>query len=271
MSEHTDEASLNNQSISSSENPSAEIITETKQDVENMEVHHHAHHGGKKTWKSYFWEFLMLFLAVFCGFMAEYQLEHVIENQKEKEYINSMVEDLKADTAQANSIFKNINKRAMQVDSLLTELAGTAILSNSNNAFRLWNEGRGFPDFIYTDRTIQQLKNSGSLRLIRNHEVSDSIIYFDRLVRTMLVEQNLMNEYLNDRSQYNAFFNFIAFRKNENTPVPLMGKNKESLNKIYADQEFWKSRLLRYAKRIKIINQTAGNLIGFIKTKYELN
>ncbi|MEJ7674922.1 MAG: hypothetical protein WKF59_20040 [Chitinophagaceae bacterium] len=36
----------------------------------------------KKTWKSYFWEFLMLFLAVFCGFLAEYQLEHKIEKDR---------------------------------------------------------------------------------------------------------------------------------------------------------------------------------------------
>ena len=36
-----------------------------------MELHHHAHHEGKKNWKSYFWEFLMLFIAVFCGFLAE--------------------------------------------------------------------------------------------------------------------------------------------------------------------------------------------------------
>ena len=40
---------------------------------DTMEVHHHTHpdsHRGheKKSWKSYFWEFLMLFLAVFCGF-----------------------------------------------------------------------------------------------------------------------------------------------------------------------------------------------------------
>jgi len=50
---------------------------------ELMEVHHHAHHDhGKKNWKSYFWEFLMLFLAVFVGFMAEYQLEHKIEKDR---------------------------------------------------------------------------------------------------------------------------------------------------------------------------------------------
>ena len=48
---------------------------------ENMEVHHHAHHKEKRTWKSYFWEFLMLFLAVFLGFLAENQREHFIEHK----------------------------------------------------------------------------------------------------------------------------------------------------------------------------------------------
>ena len=43
-----------------------------KPETEDMEVHHHAHHEhGKKNWKSYFWEFLMLFLAVSLGFYAE--------------------------------------------------------------------------------------------------------------------------------------------------------------------------------------------------------
>lgn len=63
----------------SSENKSA--IIHPKSDTEEMEVHHHTHHEhGKRNWKSYFWEFLMLFLAVFCGFLAEYQLEHTIEH-----------------------------------------------------------------------------------------------------------------------------------------------------------------------------------------------
>ena len=81
MAENTEEEHLDNPPTTQSENPSDEIIpnkdTETinpNQETEVMEVHHHAHHEGKKNWKSYFWEFLMLFLAVFCGFLAEYQL-----------------------------------------------------------------------------------------------------------------------------------------------------------------------------------------------------
>jgi hypothetical protein len=60
-----------------------------------MEVHAHSHNHGKKNWKAYFWEFLMLFLAVFCGFLAEYQLEHKIEKDRELQYIRSLYEDLK--------------------------------------------------------------------------------------------------------------------------------------------------------------------------------
>ncbi len=40
-----------------------------------MDVHHHSHHEGKKNWKSYFWEFLMLFFAVFYASIAEYHLD----------------------------------------------------------------------------------------------------------------------------------------------------------------------------------------------------
>ena len=64
-----------------------------------MEVHHHAHSShGKKNWKSYFWEFIMLFLAVFCGFLAEYQLEHLIEKEREKQLAKSFYQELKGDS-----------------------------------------------------------------------------------------------------------------------------------------------------------------------------
>jgi hypothetical protein len=64
-----------------------------------MEVHHHAHTPRKK-WHHYFFEFLMLFLAVTLGFFVENQREHYIENQREKVYVRSMIDDLKLDTVE---------------------------------------------------------------------------------------------------------------------------------------------------------------------------
>ena len=71
------------------ENPPGEMIPAKENEpvilsaeTDNMEVHHHAHHEGKKNWKSYAWEFLMLFFAVFFGFLAQNFLEHRLENEK---------------------------------------------------------------------------------------------------------------------------------------------------------------------------------------------
>jgi hypothetical protein len=41
---------------------------------------------------------------------------------------------------------------------------------------------------IYTDRTIEQLKNSGNFRLIRNTAVSDGIIAYDGYVKNFVIK-----------------------------------------------------------------------------------
>ncbi len=101
--------------------PTINYQLSTEQD---MEVHHHTHPAhGKKNWKSYFWEFLMLFLAVFCGFLAEYKLEQTIERHREKEYMQLMVEDLKKDTANINTMVAGNRILITGLDSLLDLLS----------------------------------------------------------------------------------------------------------------------------------------------------
>jgi hypothetical protein len=73
-----------------------------------MEVHAHSHTPRKK-WTHYFWEFLMLFLAVFAGFLAENQREHYVEHLREKQFINSLINDVKVDTARLNRLIENRN------------------------------------------------------------------------------------------------------------------------------------------------------------------
>jgi hypothetical protein len=68
------------------ENKLTSSSTNKKQASSIMEVHHHANHGDKKNWKSYFWEFLMLFLAVTLGFFVENQREHYIEHVRAKDF-----------------------------------------------------------------------------------------------------------------------------------------------------------------------------------------
>src|ERR1041384_5387023 len=82
-----------------------------------MEVHHHAHTSRKK-WTHYFWEFLMLFLAVFCGFLAENIREQQVEHHREKQYMESMIEDLASDTASLNTTITRAAAMQKGLDSL---------------------------------------------------------------------------------------------------------------------------------------------------------
>ena len=144
-----------------------------------MEVHAHSHTARKK-WTHYFWEFLMLFLAVFCGFMAENQREHMVEHQREKQYMSTMLEDLKADIPLIDSTIINweiINNSIDTVTNAITfplsNIDFPKIYRHLNPAFNIWS-------FRYNDRTITQLKNSGGFRLIRNKKVANKIIAYDQ-------------------------------------------------------------------------------------------
>src|SRR4051812_15016312 len=110
MAEKKDDKHLDNPTDTHLENPSDETIStkapetiSSNQETENMEVHHHAHHEGKKNWKSYFWEFLMLFLAVFCGYLAESYHTHSVNNDIEKRNMELVVDNLRDDVEKFNS------------------------------------------------------------------------------------------------------------------------------------------------------------------------
>ncbi len=285
MSESTDtsdetfENSINDESgkLSPENIPSVEsdIIT-LNQATENMETHaHHLHHApGKRFWH-YFYEFLMLFLAVFCGFLAENQREHMIEHQKEKEYIKSFAEDLKQDTGQLKKIIDILDETLIFKDSLLTELARPEIFNSSSRAYYFVFMSWYFPDFIYTDRTIQQLKNSGSMRLIRNKSVSDSIMDYDSKVRTLFIAQQQMNSLsLTFRLEGNKLFQKrllnLANRGFQNPPIPLLTTNKVDLEEFYNNMMEQKSSFIRLKMLDTDLLMRGARLIEFIKKQYRL-
>ena len=167
-----------------------------------MEVHSHTHTERKK-WTHYFWEFLMLFLAVFCGFLAEYQLEHKIEKDREKQFMQTMAEDLKSDSAQLNRLIKSRKSRIRELDTLFHVIANDEYLKDGRKVYALyefpyWDILRFFP----SDRTMQQLKNGGNLRLIRKRNVSNALIKYDVWVRNRKEYESLQAELATQINQH---------------------------------------------------------------------
>jgi len=164
-----------------------------------MEVHAHSHAHGKKNWKQYFWEFLMLFLAVFCGFLAEYQLEHKIEQDREKQYMRSMVEDLRSDTLMLENNITLRQSRLMMMDSLVVMLRSQDRNKYGNDIYYYARSISPPTNIFPNDGTIQQLKSSGNLRLIRNYNITSSIMAYDQNMRGVLFE---MGDEVEIRSEY---------------------------------------------------------------------
>jgi len=178
-----------------------------------MEVHAHTHTARKK-WTHYLWEFLMLFLAVFCGFLAEYQLEHTIEHQREKKYIKSMLHDLSRDTAAMTSHALFQSRAVVYADSLVRLLNSADPVSYSNNIYYYSRILSIFNPFFYSTATINQLKSSGSLRLINKSSIADSILnYYDIYAqRIQAVEANIEKEILDFRSAMGTVINAEVIR-----------------------------------------------------------
>src|SRR5688572_23142707 len=99
----------------------------------------------------------MLFLAVFCGFLAEYQLEHKIEKDLEKQFMQTMAEDLKSDSAELSGLIRRRKSRIRQLDTLFNIIANDEYLKEGRRVDELyelpyWDIVRFFP----SDRTMQQ-------------------------------------------------------------------------------------------------------------------
>jgi hypothetical protein len=174
-----------------------------------MEVHAHSHTARKK-WTHYFWEFLMLFLAVFCGFLAEYQLEHKIEKDREKQYIKSLVEDLGTDTSMLRQNIITRKSRISMIDSLVILLNSDQRDTKGNDIYYYARSSSPPANIFPNDGTIQQLKSSGNLRLIRKNNITKAVLAYDQKMRNVLFE---MGDEIEIRSEYRQLARKI-FRTN---------------------------------------------------------
>jgi len=148
--------------------------------IENMEVHHHAHHDhGKKNWKSYFWEFFMLFLAVFCGFLAEYQLEHKIENDRAKELAKSLYTELYEDSISLNKVIDLRLKKEAALKYLMQYFAKADFKQEADSAIRAMSFAyitvSNKTIFEPSDGVLMQLQSSGSRRYFKKQAIQDAI------------------------------------------------------------------------------------------------
>jgi hypothetical protein len=240
-----------------------------------MEVHHHAHTSRKK-WTHYFWEFFMLFIAVTLGFFVENQREHYIEHKRGEQYLKSFVEDLKTDTAGFSTIIRTYQIKEADLDHLYICYDSISLaLKPSECLKKIYAATIGYPDLIYTDRTLQQLKNAGGLRLIEEKD-ADSIIIYDQLLRylvkveaTSLQEmQTRVRETRNSVFAYSETMETEWERGRKPETVKLISTDKELLNKFFNEVMVYRFACRFQLRQIIKLKENATRLINFYTQKH---
>jgi hypothetical protein len=294
-----DDDSVQAQPVSEEQIPLVPEEPETKNlkpETETMEVHHHGHVHEKKKWKEYLFQFLMLFLAITLGFFVENQREHYIEHKRAKEFAGLLIDDLNVDIAELNRAHRTLSRIITAGDSL------ASLLSSQNTEkipggklyyYEYWSGWRW--QVISRDATLQQLKNSGSLRYIKNtlvrkvldYEESLKVIYLiqnkyesEKIENWNLVQKVFDNDYFDeldkikaarrDSSEKNFNVNdkeVIAFFS-KNIPLNTYDKNVLFELKNWARNSSWSYRI--QIGNLNSAIQKAQEAIYALKKEYRL-
>ena len=222
----------------------------------------------------------MLFLAVFCGFLAENLREHYVEKRHEKQFMISLVKDLELDTTQLNRIQRFRQDRLADIDSLTVFFAATDPKMVPLNKYNLIRALLGSMYFFQNSGTLDQLKNSGGLRLINNRSIVDSIEAYDQQIKRMVVRDHFESELGSENIHLvgKLFKNSTVLKIRADTM--LFGRNITAnqdipINGQYLDE--YLNHLMTFQDLIKvnlgvqtIIKNRAINLVASIKKEYQL-
>jgi hypothetical protein len=249
-----------------------------------MEVHHHPHAG--KGFKGYFLEFIMIFLAVTLGFFAEGIREGISDHSKEKEYISGMMQDLRDDTSSISTTVNELVNVSKLVDTMLIQLKNGApdpAVLNRVISSRFWT----YAGYSYNNRTVQQLKNSGNFRLLRNEAVADSILQYDNEINTIIIAQwndlkNTMYAYKDAEAKVVAYQQLYRIESSHyamafNDSVLIAGTrnslatNDAQLISLYYNRLFIHASLLHlFISNLDDSKVSAERLMTFITKQYSL-
>lgn len=251
---------------------------ENQLDVSNKEV---INTLKKKNWKSYLKEFFMLFLAVFCGFLAENYRESLSSQKIEKEYILSLVEDLKTDTANLSFYIAFRKEKSVLMDSLAEMMLSEQRNLFGNQMYFLARQVFNEQAFFYADGTIQQLKNAGNLRLIRKRNVVNALLAYEKKVKVLEGwDENDNRTKSTFREMGGKVFNSSELNKTMDSEMKfvmptsnpqLITDDFAIINEIAFQIHYLSKMTKGNSLRGESLKSDAGRLLELIQAEYNLN
>jgi hypothetical protein len=142
--------------------------------------------------------------------------------------------------------------------------------------------------FLYSNATITQLKSSGSLRLIKNDALADSIVQYDVWSQRIFTnDANIQNLVRDFRSSLGLIFHVVviskmsdnkmisntgsgSFIKRPDEVLPLITDDMKLINQMCVYAEFLGALYQSHFNAMTAQKSRAVKLIGFIKKDYHI-
>lgn len=232
-----------------------------------MEVHHHPKLDHKeKPWKEYVLEYIMIVLAVTTGFFAESLREHLGDTEKEETYIRSLKADLMIDTANISGCIQLQSLQVIAFDSLRNLLNKSSLDTGEiNTAYLFARISTRKKNFKPNDKTVVQLRNSGNFRLIKNTEIINQLIEYQKYLESYEYNSAF------DKSEAEHLYPYIARVFDPNVFETMVGNKLTSgpkgvdrptgINKIYNNDKTFIREFIYYLHQRKTSFQSELNLL----------
>ncbi len=236
-----------------------------------------------KPLRVYFYEGLMIFFAVSLGFIAENIRDTVAERNKERVLMESIITNLKIDTAALNVVIEGNLKKNRVFDSLIVlaneDLSDTVI---RKQFYGFFIAGTYMSLFLPSDAAIVQIKTDGGLGLISKKGVADSILNYDKGNESLLRHNQVYTEESDDlwEAGYTilelritkdlSYVDFFNGRKMTGRLPPPIVTDPDKLKVFFG--RLTRCLLLTQTNRNMMIRhrQRAENLIRFLSDTYDL-
>jgi hypothetical protein len=233
--------------------------------------------------KDRLFEFLLVFLAVFLGFWADRWRERLFEKERENQFMNTMYQDLKSDMSNFSMNIAKSNDVVRSTQRVVTLLNS---ISKYDSAISIYHYARSItlnaPFYQPNQRTYEQMKYSGELRLIKDKAVADSITsYYSSLV-WILTQDQYIHERLGDymAGAENIFDGNVFLSILENKPdtelCKLLPKGKYlTADKLLFNRLFIRTQYLSGACKVTVtgVNDAllkCKNLMALLQRKYQI-
>ena len=139
-------------------------------------------------------------LCVTLGFFAENIRENASNREREKVYMESLVQDISNDVNNIKEQQKNFSQRVNLLDSLITILDAPTITPNTGNLYYYARLTTKSEAFLGNNRTFEEMKSTGSFRFTKNNLIAESIMSYYAVVDQIkqlqtTSEEGELNEY----------------------------------------------------------------------------